>query len=952
MKKSLLAFLGLGSILMMHTPTHAQISFTSATNRFQDPTIYSGCPVTVIDWNNDGLDDIVRLNLGRYAFVEVQRPGQTFQSISFGDMSINQGDDWAWAMAVADVDDNGYKDIIAGGYGPAVKIFKMNATGTAATLVSLPTSNFFLQNLTVLDVDNDGDVDIFCCDDNAESHIYVNDGAGNFTASSIINFNVSATDDSGNYGSAWTDYDNDGDLDLHIAKCRQAITNPADPRRINLIFRNNGNGTFTEAGAAANLNIGWQSWTGTFGDIDNDNDFDVAVCNHDYVSQILTNDGSAVFTDVTTSTGFTTAGLSSGMPIEAAMEDFDNDGFIDIFITGEDHLMWRNNGNSTFSLVNGLFNANGMLTFAVGDANHDGFIDVYAGYGNIYTSSSATPDELWLNDRNANNWITIDPKGTVANTNAVGARVTIYGSWGVQTREVRVGESYGTVNSSLCHFGIGQATAIDSVVVYFPSGNSETVVDPDINQFITVVENDCVSPTATISSPQNFAICGAGTCTLNAATGSGYTYLWSTGATTSSITVSAPGEYQVTITQSGNNCPGVSPTVTVTTSPDETPTIAATGPTTICYGDQVVLDGPAGLAGYSWSDGQTTEDAVVTQSGSYTLTITGSCQNWTSAPISVTVNSATAPSTTGDNIPAPGTGTITATGTSITWYDAATGGNVVGTGSPFTTPFISATTTYYAEDVQTFGGGNDNGGIMYHSGTAFSGNTTNGWLGFDVMQACTLNTVKVYTDTYGSRTIQLKDNGGNVIASQSVNVNTDTMVVTLNFALPVGTGYQLTTDAAVNNTNFGFNSPRLRRNSSAVAMPYSIGSAISINNSSAGTAFYYYFYDWQISYPSTMCPGPRTGATVVVGTGNSVSEISVDGFSIWPNPSSDKVNIKNTDAAATFSVEVVDVTGRKIWSAASLRGNASLDVNTWNAGVYFITINSAKGKTVQRIVVE
>lgn len=950
MKKSLLAFLSLGITALAPSVADAQIAFTTATSRFADPTIHSGCPVTIIDWNDDGLDDIVRLDWGRYAYVEVQRPGQTYQSIYFGD--LGGSDDWAWAMAVADVDDNGYKDIIAGGYGPAVRIYKMNATGTAATLYSVPTSNFFLQNLTMGDINEDGFIDIFACDDNAESHVFLNNGSGNFAASSIINFNVSATDDSGNYGSAWVDYDNDGDLDLHIAKCRQSVSNPADARRINVMFRNNGNGTFTEAGAASNLNIGWQSWTGTFADIDNDNDFDLILCNHDNVSQVWENNGVGVYTDITTSTGFTTAGLSSGMPIEAAADDFDNDGFIDILITGEDHLMWRNNGNSTFSIVNGVFNNNGLLTFATGDANHDGFIDVYGGYGNIYTNHSTTPDELWLNNKNGNNWITIDPRGTVSNTYAVGARVTIYGSWGVQTREVRVGESYGTVNSSQCHFGIGTATAIDSVVVLFPSGISETVVNPEINQFITVIENDCVSPFAEITTPGSFVICGAGTCQLDATVGVGYSYAWSTGATSQSINASATGDYLVTITQAGNNCPGVSAIVTVSNSPDETPTISATGPTEFCLGSSVTLDGPSGLTGYSWTGGATTEDAVVTSSGTYTLTITGACQNWTSAPITVTVNSATAPTTTGDNIPAPGTGNITATGTTISWYDAATGGTLVGTGSPFTTPFISTTTTYYAEDAQVFGGGTDNGGLMYHSGSTFSGNTTNAWLGFDVTEACILNTVKVYTDTPGARTIQLKNNVGTVIASQSVTLPADTSVITLNFSLPIGTAYQLTTDATVNNTNFGFNSPRLRRNSSGVAMPYNIGTAISINNTSAGTGFYYYFYDWQISFPSSTCPSPRTGATVTVASGTGVNEITAGGFSIWPNPSNDKVNVRNTDVNTAFSFEVVDVTGRKIFTSANIKGNTSIDVSAWRAGVYFLTIQSATGKTVQRIVVE
>lgn len=929
------------SLLLVSSISSAQISFSTATNRFDDATMNSGCPTTIIDWNEDGLDDVIRLHQGRYIYVEIQRPGQNFETRYFGDIGGSNG--WAWAIAVTDVDDNGYKDIIAGGYGPAVKIAKINGTGTAATIVNLPSSNFFLQNISIGDINNDGFIDIFCCDDNAESHIYLNDGTGNFTVSNIINFNVTATDDSGNYGSVWTDYDNDGDLDLYIAKCRQSVSNPTDGRRINVMFRNNGNGTFTEAAAASNINVGWQSWTAAFGDIDNDNDFDLLLTNHDYESQIWENDGNGVYTDITASTGFSL----NITPIESVFADFDNDGFVDIFITGGNSRLFRNNGNKTFSLVNGLFNGNNMESFSVGDVNHDGFIDIYASYANIYTTPSSTVDELWLNNKNSNHYIVIDPRGTASNQGAVGARVTIYGSWGVQTREVRVGESYGTVNSSMCHFGIGTATTIDSIIVAFPSGNSQTIYNPAPDQFITVTENDCVSPTAIITATGPLVICGSGTVTLNAPTGAGYSYLWSTGATTSSINVSTPGDYNVIVTQTGNNCPGVSPIVTVTVSPDETPTVSVAGPTEFCYGESVTLQGSA-ASSYSWSNGGTTQNITVTESGSYTLTITGACQNWTSNAVNIVVNAAPTPVTTDDNIPAPGTGNLTATGADITWYDAATGGNIVGTGNNLTTPVVSSTTSFWAENSATFGGGPANGGKMYHNtANMFSGNTTNATMIFDVLQPCVLNTVKVYTDNFGDRVIQLYNSSNVLLASQLVSVTTDTAVVTLNFSLSPGTGYYLTTDGGVNTTNFGYVSPRLRRSNAGIAYPYNIGGAISLNNSSAGTGFYYYFYDWNIS-PIT-CPSAREEATVFVSVG--LNEVEMNGFSVYPNPTTNVLNIQPSNTG-TYSIELVDVTGKLVYTLANISGTKTLDMTSYEAGVYFIRINNDKGTAVQKVIKE
>lgn len=145
----------------------------------------------------------------------------------------------------------------------------------------------------------------------------------------------------------------------------------------------------------------------------------------------------------------------------------------------------------TFTQVNGLFASNGMLSFASGDLNHDGFIDIYSSYGNIYTTPSSVADVLYLNNGNTNNFITFDIKGTTSNINAIGGRATIYGPWGVQVREVRAGESYGTCNSSQLHFGLGSNTIVDSAVVRFPSGTEQRFYDLESNQFVSVVENTC-----------------------------------------------------------------------------------------------------------------------------------------------------------------------------------------------------------------------------------------------------------------------------------------------------------------------------------------------------------------------------------------------------------------------------------------------------------------------------
>ena len=118
-------------------------------------------------------------------------------------------------------------------------------------------------------------------------------------------------------------------------------------------------------------------------------------------------------------------------------------------------------------------------------------------------------DDLFLNDGNSNNYISVELKGVQSNINGIGARIEAFGPWGRQIREIRSGEGYGIMNSFNAHFGLGSATRIDRIVVKWPSGITQEINNPGINQFLRVTEsagnNSCIGQACNDNDP----------CTIN-----------------------------------------------------------------------------------------------------------------------------------------------------------------------------------------------------------------------------------------------------------------------------------------------------------------------------------------------------------------------------------------------------------------------------------------------------
>jgi len=433
-------------------PPASPVQFTASTI----PTSSTIC--CVVDMNNDYRDDVVTVSANALTVLEQQPQG------GFTTKTYTMAAPWSttpgWSIAAGDFDRNGYNDLVFGG-SSRLCLAQANADGSAYTEVTYP-QNIFTQRTNFVDINNDGHLDLWACHDVAQSHAYRNDGQGH------LNFDISLMPTlplAGNYQSTWTDINNDGKIDMYLAKCRGGAV-VGDPQRINLLYINQGGGTFVESGAAAGVNDGAQSWSSAIEDFDNDGDLDILISNISDQNRLYRNNGDGTFTDIYTTTGIDPQVGSW----EVQAHDFNNDGWIDFFWQNGKEL-YLNNGDMTFTGYDLPFGKG-----AVGDLNHDGFLDVQ--YSNV----------VYYNTPNANHWLTVHLQGVQSNRNGIGARLEIYGTWGKQIREIRSGSGFSQQSSLNAHFGLGAAEQIDKIVIKWPSGIVDEIVNPIIDQPVLVTE--------------------------------------------------------------------------------------------------------------------------------------------------------------------------------------------------------------------------------------------------------------------------------------------------------------------------------------------------------------------------------------------------------------------------------------------------------------------------------
>ena len=262
-------------------------------------------------------------------------------------------------------------------------------------------------------------------------------------------------------GAAAFDYDADGLRDLFVSNFRSA----------NQLYRNLGNGSFRQVTEEAGLLRATSTWTALAADFDNDADIDLFLVNASPESGLLYENREGAFVDVTSAM---MPGSTSGLA--GIWADLDNDGDLDLLTAdGMAAQVWRNDGDGFAEVSAEAYpelDRGRPLTPAVADYDQDGDVDVFL------TGNNA-PDQLLRNDTPATgHGLTVSLVSSVSGHSPAGTllRARVEGIGGL-TRDFAVGASIGIVQGDLMHLGTGAADRISELVVQWPSGQRQVMTD-------------------------------------------------------------------------------------------------------------------------------------------------------------------------------------------------------------------------------------------------------------------------------------------------------------------------------------------------------------------------------------------------------------------------------------------------------------------------------------------
>ena len=436
------------------------------------------------DFNNDGFQDVFvpGYNSGQPSLLYLNNGNRTFTKATEGAIATDPG--VAVSGTWGDMDNDGDLDLFVAFAGSRSKLYvnrNRGASFQAATDGDIADYNGSCFNAAWVDYNVDGLLDLFLSDyaDNRPNVLFRNEGEGVFTK---MNSEVIMPGNGYSLGATWCDYDNDSDPDLFV---------PNDNNEDNFLFRNNGNGTLTRITEGDIVQDGGSSVGSAWGDYDNDGDMDLYVTNRGrQVNFFYQNNGDGTFTRLTGGAIANDIGDSQG----CAWGDLDKDGDLDLFVTNSGdghHFLYLNQGDGTFERED-YEPITRMENFALGtafaDIENDGDLDIFV------ATHFNQPNYLYLNNGNNYNWFQVKLNGVHSNRNGIGSQVwikaEINGQKRWQMREVTAqsGGGPGAQSSLIAHFGLENATRVDSLMVIWPNGYRQFRTNISANRLYVLTE--------------------------------------------------------------------------------------------------------------------------------------------------------------------------------------------------------------------------------------------------------------------------------------------------------------------------------------------------------------------------------------------------------------------------------------------------------------------------------
>jgi hypothetical protein len=498
----------------------------------------AGAGVAWLDFDQDGHLDLYLVNGWRLSENGVEERGRnalyrnrgdgTFEDVTAAARVGGEGR-WGGGVAVADYDGDGRPDILVTSFGPNL-LYRNRGDGSFENLAAKAgiESPGWNTGAAFFDADRDGDLDLYvaayvdCTLEEvlqarasldwkgvekvamgpfglrgAPDHFFVSDGKGRFRESTDA---AGLADRSLAYGFAVQagDFDSDGDFDLYVA-------NDSDP---NYLYRNEGNGSFTEvglwSGGALSADGAAQAGMGiALGDANGDAHFDLFVTNfaEDY-STLYRGDGRGFFEDATEESGL---GVPTYLPLSwgTLLADLDNDGDEDLVVANghiypqvdahpkfgaryaQPNLLLENVGGGRFEDATsrsgpGFGTVLSSRGLAAGDLDNDGDLDL------VISNLDAPPTLLRNDTKGRGAFLTVVLDADPGSGTLVGTRVTARLADRVLVRELAGSGSFLSVHDPRLHFGLGTATRVDRLEIRWPDGRTLVQTGVPANRFVTI----------------------------------------------------------------------------------------------------------------------------------------------------------------------------------------------------------------------------------------------------------------------------------------------------------------------------------------------------------------------------------------------------------------------------------------------------------------------------------